>query len=469
MATHVEYPVRVEARLDDPSRWLWLVKWFLAIPHYIVLAFLWIAFFIVSFIAFFAILFTGKYPRSLFDFNAGVLRWTWRVQYYSYGALATDKYPPFTLQEVPDYPVHLTIDYPEKLSRGLVLVKWWLLAIPHYLIVGILVGGTWVAFDGGEWEGAAFGLIGLLAFIAAVILLFTGRYPRGLYDFVLGLNRWVIRVAAYAGLMTDAYPPFRLDTGGSEPGSTMAVGSAATEGAVGGTTSRGWTAGPILALIFGILVGMIGLGFAGAGGVGLWANTQREGGFVTTPETMLGSGGYAITSDDIDINAEGPDWAMPDWILGDARVRVMAGQNDLFVGAGPSDKVTAYLAGVSHSTVDDPWGDDRHDIPATSGGAPSGPPGDQNFWIASSEGSGTQSITWPVTSGTWSIVVMNADGSDKLMFETDIGAEFPALGAFATGLLIAGALMLLIGVILVVGAVTRASRKDPTPPETATS
>ncbi|MFI6645966.1 DUF4389 domain-containing protein [Streptomyces sp. NPDC050504] len=204
-------PVRVSAVLDAPlSRWLWLVKWILLIPHYVVLFFLWIAFTVVSVIAFFSILFTGLYPRTLFGFNLGVLRWSWRVAYYSYGVLGTDRYPPFSLGEEPDYPARLDVAHPARLSRGLVLVKWWLLALPHYLVVGFFLGGWHL----GWWHG---GLVTVLVAIAAVVLTFTERYPKGLFDLVLGLNRWVLRVAAYAALMTDTYPPFRLDMGGVEP------------------------------------------------------------------------------------------------------------------------------------------------------------------------------------------------------------------------------------------------------------
>jgi Domain of unknown function (DUF4389) len=231
------HPVRVEGRLEPQlSRWLWLVKWLLAIPHYIVLFFLGIAFFLLTIVAFFAILFTGRYPRGIFDFNVGVLRWGWRVAFYSYAALSTDRYPPFTLAAVPDYPASVEVAYPERLSRGLVLVKWWLLAIPHYLVLGaVLGGGGWFAWKGGwdgdgdewRWSGGP-NLIVLLVVFAGVALLFTTRYPRGIFDFVLGLDRWVLRVLGYAALMTDAYPPFRLDQGGDEPVAAEAQGTSQT-------------------------------------------------------------------------------------------------------------------------------------------------------------------------------------------------------------------------------------------------
>jgi hypothetical protein len=219
------YPVAVRGDLDPRlSRWLWLVKWLLAIPHYIALVFLWIAFVLLTVVALFAIVFTGRYPRGIFEFNLGVLRWTWRVGFYSYGALGTDRYPPFSLGPEPDYPATLEIAYPERLSRGLALVKWWLLAIPHYLIVGAFAGGVgYAAWQTGDARiGAGVNLITALVVIAGFALLFTARYPKGIFEFLLGLHRWIIRVAAYVALMTDEYPPFRLDPGAREHGVAVA-------------------------------------------------------------------------------------------------------------------------------------------------------------------------------------------------------------------------------------------------------
>ncbi len=191
------YPVTLRGELTTPlSRWLWLVKWILAIPHFIVLGFLGIAAFVLSVIAFFAILFTGIYPKSIFDFNVGVMRWSWRVGFYCYQAMGTDKYPPFSLDPDLNYPADLDVQYPERLSNGMVLVKW-LLALPHWIIF-------WI-FNSGRG-----GLIFLLSLVCCIVLLFTEKYPEDIFKFIIGMNRWSYRILAYV-MMRDEYPPFRLE------------------------------------------------------------------------------------------------------------------------------------------------------------------------------------------------------------------------------------------------------------------
>jgi uncharacterized protein DUF4389 len=221
------YPVRLEGELQPGlSRWLWLLKWFLLIPHLIVLGVLWSAFVVLTVVAFLTQLRGGRYPRRIFDFNLGVLRWTWRVNFYGYGALGTDRYPPFTLGPAPDYPARLEIDYPDDQATGQQLLSAWLAGIPQYLIAGILGGGAGVAWAA---EHSLFtGLNGILVLVAALSLAVNGQYQRGLFDYVIGLNRWVIRVVAYGALMTTAYPPFLLDKGEREPTHETALAASET-------------------------------------------------------------------------------------------------------------------------------------------------------------------------------------------------------------------------------------------------
>jgi hypothetical protein len=472
MAATEMYPVRVDASLDASlSRWLWLVKWILVIPHYIMLAFLWLAFVVLSAMAMVTIVVTGRYPRAIFEFNVGVLRWTWRVQYYAIGAFGTDRYPPFTLADDPSYPAHLEIEYPQRLSRGLALVKWWLLAIPHYIIIGLFTGsGLWFAdrlgYHDGGWEGA--GMIGILAVIAGVVLLVTGRYPEQVFDFMLGMNRWVLRVAAYAGLMTDRYPPFRMDlggrdpctltlppTGGPDPAEAASLPPEPWRGAGGGPGGdhggpRGWTAGRIVAVVAGAVLLAGSLGLFGAGGTALWAETQRHGGYADLGTATYSAPGYAIASDRVGLHASGRGWDAASALIGAVRLRVtqVSPAAPVFIGIAPAAAAARYLAGVDYATVRGAAGH-RATYTEHAGSAPSVPPGQADIWTAHAAGPGPQTLTWTVRSGDWMVVAMNADGSQPVSMRIDVAATLPALPWIAAGL-IAAVVFLAAGVALIV-------------------
>lgn len=215
-------PLALTGHLDSrQTRWLWLFKMITAVPHFVVLTALWVTFIVLTLVAGVAILFTGRYPRSLFALNAGILRWNWRVGFYGWAMIGTDTYPPFTLARV-DYPADLELTYPETMSRGLMLVKW-LLAMPHLIIVG-LIAGTIMLYPiaalnelGGETQFlGGYSVLNLLVVLAGFFLLITGSYPASFFDFLMGINRWMHRVLIYVALMTDEYPPFRLDAGATE-------------------------------------------------------------------------------------------------------------------------------------------------------------------------------------------------------------------------------------------------------------
>ena len=194
------YPVSVRGELEETNRFSFLVKWLLLLPHWIAWVLLLIASVVAWVGALLAVVATGRYPRPLFDFIVGVMRYGWRLWFYGYGVLGTDKYPPFTLKSVQDYPADVTVEYPDQLHRGLALIKWWLLPIPHFLVLAVLLGSA-----------QAVGLAPLLLLFVVGAQLFTGRYPRQLFVLLLGVYRWDARVWAYMGLVTEKYPPFRLE------------------------------------------------------------------------------------------------------------------------------------------------------------------------------------------------------------------------------------------------------------------
>jgi Domain of unknown function (DUF4389) len=463
------YPVRIEGELDaGVSRWLWLVKWLLAIPHYVVLAFLWLTLLVLTVIAFFAILFTGRYPRGIFHFNLGVLRWTWRVAFYSYAALGTDRYPPFTLDDVPDYPARLDVAYPERLSRGLVLVKWWLLAIPQYLVVGLFLGwGGWAGSHEGWWGGWGWwalelGLVGVLVLFAAVALLFTSRYPRGLFDLVVGLDRWVARVAGYVLLMRDEYPPFRLDQGGRDPGGAVEEQEPATgpptagQAAPGPDVRAGRTAGKVVLIVVGVIAGLFAFAFL-VGGCALVAvdQTQRDDdGYLMSPTVEFTTPSYAVVSESADLDTDGAEWAL-DTFLGTVRIRSES-VRPVFVGIGPAAQVDGYLADVERDEVTD-FGDRRPNYTERAGGAPDSPPQSQTFWVASATGSGEQTVDWEPQDGHWRAVVMNADASRGVSSDMSIGAELDSVLWIGLGLLGLGVLFAAGSALAITAAVRRRS------------
>ena len=476
MSQETSYPIRVTGQLDQPlSRWLWLVKWLLVIPHVVVLVFLWAAFVACTIVVFFAIVVTGRYPQPLFHFNVGVLRWTWRVGFYSYSALGTDRYPPFTLADVPDYPARLDVTYPERLSRGLVLVKWWLLAIPQYIVIGVFLGGgiylsrqvqdtdrDWV------WTGST-GLINILVLIAAIVLLFTGSYPRTIFDLVLGLNRWVWRVVAYATLMTDRYPPFRLDMGGEDlptpaaphPHATPAAAAAAQPPPVAG--GGGMSAGRLVSIIVGAVASLVALGLIAGGGVLLWADqTQRDSdGFLLSPRDRVSTGTYAITVEDVDFTRDGPDWFY-DAVFDTVRVRVSSpGDRPLFVGIGREADVDAYLAGVPHEEYN--AGGTSNRLRERQGDQSPEQPSEEDFWVVSDESSTTATVTWKVEEGHWAGVVMNTDAEQGVVADVRFGARLRWLGGAAVAILLSGVVLLVLGV----AGIWWGMQRPPTPPPAA--
>ena len=318
MDEHPAYPVRIEGELDaDLSRWLWLVKWLLAIPHYVVLAFLWLTLLVLTVVAFFAILFTGRYPRGIFDFNLGVLRWTWRVAFYSYGALGTDRYPPFTLDDVPDYPARLDVEYPERAvararAREVVAARDPALRRRRHPPRRRELRGVARRTTGWGWR----------------LPDRPDRDPRPLRRSRAPLHDAATRAGsstsfsgstagsrasrAYVLLMRDEYPPFRLDQGGTETsgppaggarsgrrGAGRGAGHAAEERSGGGTAA-------VVLIVVGIIAGVIAFGLL-AGGCALVAvdRTQRDDdGFLMSPSEDFSTPTYAVVSESADLDTK---------------------------------------------------------------------------------------------------------------------------------------------------------------------
>ena len=206
------------------------------------------------------------------------------------------------------------------------------------------------------------------------------------------------------------------------------------------------SAGRIILIVFGTIGILLGLALLGAGGFLLWADrTQREAGYLTTPAERFATPTYALTRSRLEIdNSDWPDWLWNvDW-FGKVRIRAdaVAGKS-LFVGIGPEGAVDQYLGRVEHAEVEDIEIDPfRVHYRPVSGGSPAQPPTAQDFWVASATGTGEQTLTWKVSQGSWSAVLMNADGSQQVVADVDLGAKLSWLLWVAIGVLVGGGVVL---------------------------
>jgi hypothetical protein len=273
--------------------------------------------------------------------------------------------------------------------------------------------------------------------------------------------------------MTDAYPPFRLDLGGSEP-STLAVPPAGATLLSEPTPSSGsgqrppetgpsgssWSAGRTVTVVAGSVLVLLGVGAAAGGAVALTGDraARDADGFVTTGARSFTSNGYALVFDTIELHGSRPaadtDAPYLDAVLGDVQVRATAAGPGAFVGIGPADAVAGYLAAVDRERLVD-FGSGRAVQQRLPGGAPATPPAQQTFWVASAAGPGPQQLTWTPTDGRWVVAVMNADGSRPVAVELSAGATLPHLRWVWIGLFIGSGLALVVGAVLVLLAVRR--------------
>ena len=228
--------------------------------------------------------------------------------------------------------------------------------------------------------------------------------------------------------------------------------------------------GRIVLIVLGGIGVLFGLALLVGGGFLLWADrTQREDGYVTTPTERFATPTYALTRTRLEVDTGGAGWVLNDNWFGKVRIRGESpGAKMLFIGIGPEAAVAKYLGSVAHASVQDIDFDPfRVRYLSIAGGAPQAPPTEQHFWAASASGVGTQTLTWKVHDGDWSVVLMNADGSRGVVADIDLGAKLSFLLWVAIGLLVGGALVVAGSTALIVLAAR--SRQPPPAPAVPTT
>lgn len=216
-----------------------------------------------------------------------------------------------------------------------------------------------------------------------------------------------------------------------------------------------WTGARITALVIGALLVLVALVFLGSGGTVLWADwTQRDGGYATTDVHKFSTTGSALATERTKLGTSGTGWLYAPDLLGKVRIRVtpVNSSSALFVGIGPAADVERYLAGVNHTVISDFW---TNKVGTVSGGRAASAPGAQDFWAASSTGQGVRTLAWEPANGSWTVVVMNADGRPGIDVRADLGARIPALPWIAVGVLVAGVVFAAGGAFLIAGAIPR--------------
>lgn len=251
--------------------------------------------------------------------------------------------------------------------------------------------------------------------------------------------------------------PTALSTGAAAPPEGGSAGPAALpQPPKAAARASGWTGGRITALVIGALLVLVSVVLLGAGGTALWANVaKRDAGYLTTDVQEFSSPGSALATEPTDLGSPWTDWLYSPALLDEVRIRVtpVAPGPELFVGIGPSAEVDRYLAGVSHTHISEFFTNRVEFIDGATAGSP---PATQGFWVASASGHGTQTVEWDPTDGSWTVVVMNADGQPGIAaVAADLGARYPALVWIAFGVLAGGAVFLVGGVLLILGAVRR--------------
>jgi hypothetical protein len=223
---------------------------------------------------------------------------------------------------------------------------------------------------------------------------------------------------------------------------------------------RSWSAWRTILVIVGALLVLLGGTVLAFGAVALGAHQQHDGdGYLTTDTKQFSTDTFALSAPSLDVDVTGPDAFYADRLLGDVRIRGESSKagTPLFIGIGPADSVAKYLEGVGHAEVSD-IGVDPFTVTYTPrpGAAPTALPADQSFWVASETGTGPRTLVWNVAGGNWAVVIMNADGSAGVTADLDAGATLPVILPLAIGALVAGGLLMIIGLgVIVVTIATR--------------